>query len=132
MEKIALTVAARDERGEIVDLVVKEAITAVTMITFSTGAVRANHFHKQTVQWNYVVSGRIKIVTQLPGQPPREEVLLPGELAVTRENESHALQALEPSQLLVFTRGPRSGEDYELDTFRLEKPLITPSGSREP
>ena len=132
MEKIALTVAARDDRGEIVDLVVKEAITAVTMITFTTGAVRANHFHKQTVQWNYVVSGRIKIVTQIPGEDPREEVLAPGELAVTRENESHALQALEPSQLLVFTRGPRSGEDYELDTFRLPTPLIVQSGSREP
>ena len=132
MEKVALTVAASDERGEIVDLVVKEAITAVTMITFATGAVRANHFHKETVQWNYVVSGRIKIVTQLPGEAQREEVLMPGELAVTRENESHALQALEPSQLLVFTRGPRSGEDYELDTFRLPKPLITPSGTREP
>ena len=132
MEKVALTVAARDERGEIVDLVVKESITAVTMITFATGAVRANHFHKQTVQWNYVVSGRIKIVTQKPGEEPREEVLLPGELGVTRENESHALQALEPSQLLVFTRGPRSGDDYELDTFRLPQPLITPNGSREP
>lgn len=132
MEKVALTVAARDERGEIVDLVVKESITAVTMITFATGAVRANHFHKETVQWNYVVFGRIKIVTQKPGEEPREEVLLPGELGVTRENEAHALQALEPSQLLVFTRGPRSGDDYELDTFRLPQPLIPPNGSREP
>lgn len=132
MEKVALTAAASDDRGEIVDLVVNEGITAITMITFTTGAVRANHFHKQTVQWNYVVSGRIKIVTQKPGEALHEEVLKPGELAVTREHESHALEALEPSQLLVFTRGPRSGEDYELDTFRLPKPLIVPSGNREP
>lgn len=131
MEKVALTVAASDDRGEIIDLVVNEDITAVTMISFTTGAVRANHYHKETVQWNYVVSGRIKIVTQLPGQPPREEVLNPGELAVTRENESHALQALEPSQLLVFTRGPRSGDAYEIDTFRLQQPLIAPSGNGE-
>lgn len=132
MEKVALTVAASDDRGEITDLVVNEAITAITRITFSTGAVRANHYHKHTVQWNYVVSGRIKIVTQLPNQPRQEAVLLPGELAVTRENEQHALEALEPSELLVFTRGPRSGEAYEEDTFRLETPLIMPSGPRKP
>lgn len=128
MERVALKVAARDDRGEITDLVVNEAITAITMITFTTGAVRANHYHEHTVQWNYVISGRIKIVTQMPGSAAREEVLGPGELAVTREHERHALEALEPSQLLVFTRGPRSGGDYELDTFRLSEPLITPSG----
>jgi mannose-6-phosphate isomerase-like protein (cupin superfamily) len=126
MEKVALTVAARDDRGEITDLVVNEGITAITMITFTTGAVRANHVHKHTVQWNYVVSGRIKIVTKLPNEEPREDVLGPGELGVTRENEEHALQALEPSQLLVFTRGPRSGEAYEEDTIRLTTPLILP------
>jgi quercetin dioxygenase-like cupin family protein len=132
MEKVALTAAASDDRGEITDLVVGEGITAITMITFTTGAVRANHYHKETVQWNYVVSGRIRLVTQLPDQPPQETLLGPGELAVTREHERHALQALEPSQLLVFTRGPRSGKDYEEDTFRLSTPLIAPSASREP
>jgi len=132
MEKVALTAAASDDRGEIIDLVVGEGITAITMITFTTGAVRANHYHKETVQWNYVVSGRIKLVTQLPDQPQQETELGPGELAVTRENERHALQALEPSQLLVFTRGPRSGKDYEEDTFRLTTPLIAPSARREP
>lgn len=124
MEKIVLTPAASDARGDITDLVVNEQITAITMITFATGAVRANHYHEHTVQWNYVISGRIKIVTQIPGQPVKEEVLGPGELGVTREHERHALQALEPTELLVFTRGPRSGDAYETDTFRLDPPLI--------
>jgi len=26
--------------------------------------------------------------------------------------------------MLVLTKGPRAGMDYEKDTFRLEKPLI--------
>jgi hypothetical protein len=26
---------------------------------------------------------------------------------------------------LVFTRGPRSGEGYEDDTYRLEEPLLS-------
>jgi quercetin dioxygenase-like cupin family protein len=127
MEKIALVVAASDRRGEITDLIQNEAISAITLITFTPGAVRANHYHKETVQWNYVLSGRIKLVTQFPGKPVEETVLGPGELAVTREHERHALMALEASRLLVFTRGPRGGTDYELDTFRLDEPLIAPS-----
>jgi len=129
MEKIPLIVASSDRRGEITDLIQNEAINAITLITFTPGAVRANHYHKETVQWNYVISGRIKLVTQLPGEPARETVLGPGELAVTREHERHALMGLEPSSLLVFTRGPRGGTDYESDTFRLDQPLIPPSTS---
>jgi len=30
---------------------------------------------------------------------------------------------LEDSLFLVFTRGPRGGQDYESDTYRLTKPL---------
>ena len=37
--------------------------------------------------------------------------------------EAHALHALEDSVLLILTRGPRGGEDYESDTYRLDKPL---------
>jgi hypothetical protein len=36
----------------------------------------------------------------------------------------HAWKALEDTDCLVFTRGPRSGEDYESDTYRLEEPLL--------
>jgi quercetin dioxygenase-like cupin family protein len=114
----------KDERGEIIDVIQRESIDAVTVISFKKGAVRANHSHKQTVQWNYVLSGRIRLVTQLPGKEACESILSPGDLAVTRENESHALQALEDASLLVLTRGPRAGDEYEADTFRLDDPLI--------
>ena len=113
-----------DARGEIIDLLENENINAVTVITFKKGAVRANHYHKQTTQWNYVISGCIRLVSQMPGAPTSEVVMRPGDLVATGPNERHALQGLEDSTLMVFTKGPRGGKEYESDTYRLDVPLI--------
>ena len=42
---------------------------------------------------------------------------------VTKE-ELENVEGIEDSELLVLTRGPRSGMNYEKDTFRLKNPLI--------
>lgn len=124
MEKINVKVAFNDDRGEIIDLLENEVINATTIITFTNGAVRANHYHKETYQWNYVISGRIKLVTQFPGEDAVVTVMEKGDLVVTVPNERHALLGMEESELLVLTKGPRGGSEYESDTFRLEVPLI--------
>lgn len=126
MEIIELKPAHTDERGAITDLIAEEGINAVTVITFAKGAVRANHFHKHTVQWNYVMQGEVLLATQLPGGERVQRVLRKGDFAVTRENESHALQGLTEAEVLILTRGPRAGSQYEDDTFRLAQPLIEP------
>ena len=115
----------QDNRGNIIDIIANETIDSVTLITFAKGATRANHYHKETIQWNYVIEGVIKLVTQEAGSISTQEAILKkGDLAYTIAYEKHALQAIEDSVLMVFTRGPRSGEHYESDTFRLEEPLI--------
>ncbi len=125
MEVIPLEPAHIDERGAITDLISDEGINAVTVITFAKGAVRANHYHEHTVQWNYVMSGEVLLATQAPGGERVERVLRKGDFAVTRERESHALQGLTEAEVLILTRGPRAGSQYENDTFRLATPLIT-------
>ena len=124
MELIKLVAAHTDSRGTITDLISNEEINAVTLITFKQGAVRANHYHERTVQWNYVLSGEILLVTQLPGFARTERVLASGEFAITRENERHALLGLSDAEVLILTKGPRAGTQYEDDTFRLDVPLI--------
>jgi quercetin dioxygenase-like cupin family protein len=126
MEIIALKPAHADARGTITDLISDEEINAVTLITFTKGAVRANHYHERTIQWNYVMSGEILLVTEIPDQGRKERVLKAGEFAVTREHERHALKALTESEVLILTKGPRAGTQYENDTFRLKEPLIAP------
>ncbi len=126
MNIIQITQSHSDERGVISDLLENKSINAITDITFKAGAVRANHYHKQTTQWNYVVSGKILIRTKMIGEnsETKEFIMNKGDLLETVPNEIHALKALEDSQLLVFTQGPRGGKEYESDTFRLEEPLI--------
>ncbi len=124
MNKIDLPVSHEDDRGVIVDLLEDEDINAVTLITFATGAVRANHYHKKTTQWNYVISGKIRLLTKLSEGEVNEVIMHPGELYETVPGEQHALQGLNESSLLVFTRGPRGGKEYESDTYRLDIPLI--------
>ena len=51
-------------------------------------------------------------------------VLKKGDLVETAHNEAHAIKALQNSEFLVFTQGPRGGDNYENDTFRLKEPLI--------
>ena len=64
MRKIITKVNFRDHRGSIIDLIQKEKINAVTYITINKNKVRGNHFHKRTYQWNYIVSGRMKLITR--------------------------------------------------------------------
>lgn len=117
-----------DQRGQITDLIEGDSISAVTLVTFVAGAVRGNHFHKETTQWNLILSGRVRVVSHLPGAVASEIEIVAGDLAVCPPNESHAFQAIEATEMLVFTRGPRGGRDYESDTFRLEKPLLGTQG----
>ena len=117
-------VAYRDPRGTITDLLIGEQFDSVPLITSIKGSVRGNHYHRETLQVMYVIRGRIELVTQMPGGPVRSSVAEAGDLVRTPPVERHAVVALEDTELIVFTRGPRAGRDYESDTYRLEQPLV--------
>lgn len=113
-----------DDRGEILDILTGENIDAVTLITFTKGATRANHYHKETIQWNYVTNGKLIYASQEIGGVKKEITLNKGDFVTSNPNEIHAFKAIENSELLVLTKGPRAGKDYEEDTFRLEEPIL--------
>ena len=123
MKVVRVQCTCRDERGEITDIITKENIEYVTLITSAKGTTRGNHYHKKTVQMVYILKGRMKLLTQMPENPVVATILATGDLAVTEPMERHAMLALEDSEFMVFTRGIRGGEDYEKDTFRLTEPL---------
>lgn len=108
-----------DHRGWILDLLV-EPIDSITSIWTYKGHVRGNHVHYKTKQWTYVVSGWL-----LVAHGTDEQEVLPGGMVYDPPGTPHAWRALEDTHCLVFTRGPRSGPDYERDTERLEVPLIS-------
>ena len=124
MKKIKTKINYKDKRGVIMDLLEKKKINAVTFITQKKDKVRGNHFHKKTIQWNYLIKGKILIVAKKKNKEVKKMIITKGDLVVTSSNESHAIKAIQYSEYLVFTQGPRGGKEYENDTFRLKKPLI--------
>tara|TARA_Y100001935_G_C17259012_1_gene485286 strand:+ start:512 stop:892 length:381 start_codon:yes stop_codon:yes gene_type:complete len=123
MNKIKSKINFKDSRGIISDLIEKENINAVTFITLNKNSVRGNHYHKKTIQWNYILSGKVIFISELNG---KKKTLIgnKGELIKLDIKEKHALKGLKKSEFLVFTKGPRGGKEYENDTFRLKKNLF--------
>lgn len=111
-----------DARGIIRDILTSP-IDCVTHIITNQGAVRGNHIHHHTIQWVYVIRGRLLVVTQT-ASGRHQHTYGPGELACDPPGVAHAWKALKPTEVLVFTKGPRSGEGYETDTERLAVPLL--------
>ena len=116
--------AFEDERGKITDILENEVIEYVTLITSKKGAVRGNHYHKESIQYTFVLKGSLKILAQIVEGEIETTIIKVGDLVFTPPMEKHALIALEDSELLVFTRGPRGGKNYEKDTYRLSEPLV--------
>ena len=111
--------AFHDNRGQITDIIQHTPFDSVTVITCVKGAIRGNHYHKESIQYSYVLSGRVLAYTQLPDGEVETADLVENDLLETPVLERHALQALEDSVLIIITRGPRGGKDYEKGTFRV-------------
>lgn len=116
--------AHEDQRGSIIDLLnTREPLEHIGMITFAKDAVRANHYHKQSTQYDYVVSGRLELATKGVDEPMEKTVkriLEAGDLAVIPTNVIHAYRALEPSVIVDMTTKSREASGYENDTFRVD------------
>ena len=124
MKKIKRKINFSDNRGFIIDLLEKKNINAITLITQKKDKIRGNHFHKKTIQWNYLIKGKLELLTRKNKQKIIRTLMKEGDLVETSKNESHAIKALKNSEFLVFTQGPRGGKEYENDTFRLKNPII--------
>jgi quercetin dioxygenase-like cupin family protein len=112
-----------DARGAILDILAGVKIDAITIITSKKGSVRGNHYHKHTIQYTYLISGRLSYLTSVKSGKVVRRVLKPGDIVESPAGETHTFVALRDSMFLSLSRGPRRGIDYEKDTYRLAKPL---------
>ena len=125
MEVKKLKINHRDARGSIKDIFARVVIDAAVFITSRKGAVRGNHVHKKTHQYDYVLTGSLLVMSQKGERGKKTKTILKaGELMHHPPGERHAYKALEYSEFLSFTRGPRRGTEYESDTYRLKTPLL--------
>jgi len=122
--------ATSDERGSISDIFYQAEMQHASIIeSTKAGVVRGNHYHKLTTQHVFVVKGKIRYWWQPVdrSQPPQSVIVEVNDLVTSPANEIHALEMLEPNTFIVFSSGPRGGQDYESDTFRV--PSILPEKS---
>ena len=130
MELRRITPAFTDVRGAISDILVKTPIDHVGLLESKRGAIRGNHYHAQTTQYLYVVKGSLTYFSAMEVEQgrmgaPTQTYLQAGDLAISPPFEAHAMHFLEPSLCLILSAGPRGGEDYEKDTFRVPS-LVVP------
>lgn len=110
-----------DERGDIFDLV-EEKVGHVGFITFKKGAVRANHYHIQSVQFSYIVSGTIMLRTSATdGSDVREYELTEGTLTRIPPMLVHTYTAQTDATMLDMTTLSRNDDGYEKDTVRIAR-----------
>tara|TARA_B100001173_G_C15808455_1_gene470880 strand:+ start:48 stop:437 length:390 start_codon:yes stop_codon:yes gene_type:complete len=115
-----IKIAHQDERGAISDILQQVDIDCVTLITITKGSIRGNHYHKESIQYSYVLSGEVIVYTQMPNQKVEKCILKPGDMLESPIMERHSIHGVDDnSSLLILTKGPRGGGQYEEDTFRV-------------
>lgn len=125
MKLTKLKINFEDDRGTIMDILVDNPKEHATIIFTKKGGVRGNHYHKFSEQSDFLLSGSMKLLTQKKGEEIVETILEPNTLVEMEMEESHTFIALEDSTFITFVKGPRGGNEYESDTYRLEEPLHT-------
>jgi quercetin dioxygenase-like cupin family protein len=111
--------AFSDDRGSITD-VLDKAISHVGLITFTKGAVRAKHYHKQSTQYDYIVNGKIRLVVCKPDGSEREDHVLEAGMATeVPPGIVHTYIAEEESSMIDITTLSRADNGYEEDTIRV-------------
>ena len=87
-----------------------------------SGAIRANHYHRQDYHYCYLESGRMEYFERPVGstEAPRRIVIEPGQVFYTAPMVEHAMHFLEDSVFWCFSRNSRKQADYESDTVRVK------------
>lgn len=115
-----LEAAFCDDRGCITDILNKQ-ISHIGHITFAKDAKRAKHYHKESTQYDYILSGRIRLIVCLPDGSEREEhILMSGMSTEIPPGIVHAYCAEEDSSMIDMTTLSREDDGYEQDTIRVD------------
>jgi mannose-6-phosphate isomerase-like protein (cupin superfamily) len=118
-----------DLRGVIADVFYNANINHVAIINSNPGAIRGNHYHKESVQHMLITSGQLEYWYKPldSKEPAKMHLTKVGDLITTPAYEIHALKITENgNQFVVFSEGKRGGEDYESDTFRVDSIIDIP------
>ncbi len=110
-----------DKRGSITDIINKK-VSHVGVIVTQKGAVRANHYHKRSTQYNYILSGRAEVMVADVNNVSKFEkyILTPGDFMTILPLTIHRFRALKKTVMLDIISQSRADGAYEKDVYRVE------------
>ncbi len=107
-----------DVRGGITNIF-EGRIEHIAIITSKKGTVRANHYHKEDLQYIYLVSGAYESHSLDIKNPEKRQVLhvKAGDIVFTPPLIAHAQKFTEDSIFLALSSRQREQGKYEQDTL---------------
>ena len=122
MKIIKIKPVFEDERGTIWDLIKGEDIQHVGFLKSNKNSIRGKHFHKIQTQYTLVLKGKIKLTSKdLSNKNLKKEQVNLTEMDMICHPpfHYHEIEAIENSELVIFTSMKRDNLSYEEDTFRV-------------
>ncbi len=110
-----------DERGSITDLINKK-VNHVGFIVTEKDTIRGSHYHKLSIQYNYIVSGKFEVTVANKDKPNETEkiILEEGDFITILPGIIHVFKALEKTVLIDIISESREGTGYEDDVVRVK------------
>ena len=106
------------------DIFVSEPYQHCVIVYSNKGSIRGNHFHKKSQQTDFMLFGSMQAYSRKRGSKKVEKfVVKKNDVTHWEKDEAHEFIALEKCAFLSFVNGPRGGDNYESDTYRLKIPL---------
>ena len=109
-----------DARGIISDIL-EEPVSHIGLVTFTKGAARGNHYHKKSVQYSYILKGKVRLdISSLDRKKKKKYMLKEGDLTTIPTQTIHTYTALTPALMLDITTYDQKKNRYEEDTYRIK------------
>ena len=109
-----------DERGLFFEVLNNIEIRHVVVTTFTKNAKRGNQFRKNMDQYFFLISGKVKVITQSMGNGNRQETKMSqGSLLYIPRGIAFVTIADEDSILLEFSPQEYDPENPDINRFKI-------------
>lgn len=102
-----------DNRGKILGIT-QNTWNEINYIESIKDSVRGEHYHKETLEAFYIISGKIKVeLINIKNNVKEEFIATNGEIFIIEPNELHTFTALEDSSWInMLSKNMKNSEDF--------------------
>ena len=107
----------RDDRGEILGLLQGRELRELNHIRSRAGTVRGGHYHQQTNEYFFILTGSVEVTLEDPAKGLRETFTArPGEIFQIEPGETHTFRMLEDSSWINLLDRPMDETHPDIHT----------------